>query len=223
MTFSLIARCRSSGQFGMVISSSSPAVAARCAHVRAGVGAVASQNITDPGLGPEVLDQMAQGKLAREAMAAVIAERPFIDYRQLLVIGAAGDCAIHSGAQVLGKWGDARGQDCAAGGNLLASSNVPQAMVTGFERASGHLGDRLMAALRAGLAAGGEAGPVHSAGLKIADTLDWPLVDLRIDWSDDPIGALALAWDVYRPQMAAYVQRAINPTIAPSYGVPGDE
>ena len=223
MTFSLIARCRSSGQFGMVISSSSPAVAARCAHVRAGVGAVASQNITDPGLGPEVLDQMAQGKLAREAMAAVIAERPFIDYRQLLVIGAAGDCAIHSGAQVLGKWGDARGQDCAAGGNLLANSNVPQAMVTGFERASGHLGDRLMAALRAGLAAGGEAGPVHSAGLKIADTLDWPLVDLRIDWSDDPIGALALAWDVYRPQMAAYVQRAINPTIAPSYGVPGDE
>ena len=223
MTFSLIARCRSSGQFGMVISSSSPAVAARCAHVRAGVGAVASQNITDPGLGPEVLDQMAQGKLAREAMAAVIAERPFIDYRQLLVIGAAGDCAIHSGAQVLGKWGDARGQDCAAGGNLLASSNVPQAMVTGFERASGHLGDRLMAALRAGLAAGGEAGPVHSAGLKIADSLDWPLVDLRIDWSDDPIGALALAWDVYRPQMAAYVQRAINPTIAPSYGVPGDE
>ena len=223
MTFSLIARCRSSGQFGMVISSSSPAVAARCAHVRAGVGAVASQNITDPGLGPEVLDQMAQGKLAREAMAVVIAERPFIDYRQLLVIGAAGDCAIHSGAQVLGKWGDARGQDCAAGGNLLANSNVPQAMVTGFERASGHLGDRLMAALRAGLAAGGEAGPVHSAGLKIADTLDWPLVDLRIDWSDDPIGALALAWDVYRPQMAAYVQRAINPTIAPSYGVPGDE
>jgi uncharacterized Ntn-hydrolase superfamily protein len=80
-----------------------------------------------------------------------------------------------------------------------------------------------MAALHAGLAAGGEAGPVHSAGLKIADTQDWPLVDLRVDWSDDPITALAQAWDIYRPQMAAYVQRAINPSIAPSYGVPGDE
>ncbi len=223
MTFSLIARCAKTGQFGMVISSSSPAVAARCAHVRAGVGVVASQNITDPGLGPEVLALMALGKSATAALAAVITARPFIEYRQLLVVGAKGAPAIHSGAQVLGIWGEALGQDCAAGGNLLASAAVPQAMVAEFEAASGHLGDRLMAALQAGLAAGGEAGPVHSAGLKIADTLDWPLVDLRIDWSDDPIGGLALAWDVYRPQMAAYVQRAIDPTIAPSYGVPGDE
>ncbi len=95
-------------------------------------------------------------------------------------------------------------------------------MVAAFEAATGVLGDRLMAALQAGLAAGGEAGPVHSAGLKIADRLDWPLVDLRIDWSDAPIAALAAAWAVYRPQMAAYVQRALDPTQAPSYGVPGD-
>ena len=70
---------------------------------------------------------------------------------------------------------------------------------------------------------GGEAGPVHSAGLKIADKLDWPLADLRIDWSARPIDDLAAAWAVFRPQMAAYVQRAIDPTQAPSYGVPGDE
>lgn len=223
MTFSLIARCARTGQFGMVISSSSPAVAARCAHVRAGVGVVASQNITDPGLGPEVLDLLAQGKSAAAALATVTSGRPYIDYRQLLVVDAAGGCAIHSGAQVLGNWGEALGQDCAAGGNLLANDGVPKAMITAFETATGHLGDRLMAALQAGLAAGGEAGPVHSAGLKIADRLDWPLVDLRIDWSDDPIAAVASAWDVYRPQMTAYVQRAINPTLAPSYGVPGDE
>ena len=96
--------------------------------------------------------------------------------------------------------------------------------VEAFEAAAGqHLGDRLIAALTAGLAAGGEAGPVHSAGMKIADRLDWPLVDLRIDWSDAPIEALAAAWAIYRPQMAAYVQRAEDPTQAPSYGVPGDE
>jgi uncharacterized Ntn-hydrolase superfamily protein len=223
MTFSLIARCARTGQFGMVISSSSPAVAARCAHVRAGVGAVASQNVTDPALGPMLLDAMAGGAGARAAMDAVTRGRDHIDYRQLLAVDRNGGVAIHSGRQVLGLWGEAVGTDCAAGGNLLASQDVPSAMVTAFEQAEGHLGDRLMAALKAGLGAGGEAGPVHSAGMKIADTMDWPLVDLRIDWSEDPIAALDAAWQVYRPQMAAYVQRAINPTIAPSYGVPGDE
>ncbi len=223
MTFSLIARCARTGQFGMVISSSSPAVGARCAHVRAGVGVVASQNITDPGLGPELLDLLAQGKSAAEALAKVTDGRQHIDYRQLLVVDAAGGRAIHSGSQVLGNWGEEMGMDCAAGGNLLANAGVPTAMITGFGQATGHLGDRLIAALQAGLAAGGEAGPVHSAALKIADKLTWPLVDLRVDWSGDPIADLTTVWQVYRPQMAAYVQRATDPTVAPSYGVPGDE
>lgn len=222
MTFSLIARCAKTGQFGMVISSSSPAVAARCAHVRAGVGAVASQNITDPALGPLLLDALAKGKPASQALADITSNREHIDFRQLLVIDTQGNTAIHSGTQVLGIWGEARGLDCAAGGNLLANPTIPTAMITAFETSEGHLGDRLIAALSAGLAAGGEAGPVHSAGIKIADKLDWPLVDLRIDWSDTPIQDLAAAWAVYRPQMAAYVQRAQDPTQAPSYGVPGD-
>lgn len=223
MTFSIVARCARTGQFGMAISSSSPAVAARCAHVRAGVGAVASQNITDPALGPLVLDQLAAGLPAAEALAAVTAGRALIDYRQLLVVDRTGATAIHSGRQVLGIWGEARATDCAAGGNLLAGELVPMAMVEAFSGAKGHLGERLMQALEAGLKAGGEAGPVHSAGLKVADRLDWPLVDLRIDWAEDPIGMLRQAWDVYAPQMAAYVQRAEDPTQAPSYGVPGDE
>lgn len=223
MTFSLIARCARTGQFGMVISSSSPAVAARCAHVRAGVGAVASQNVTDPALGPLLLDALEAGQGAETALAGVTAGRPHIGYRQLLVIDGAGRTAIHSGSEVLGVWGQAEGQDCAAGGNLLANGGVPAAMVAAFEVATGHLGDRLMAALEGGFRAGGEAGPVHSAGLKVADRLSWPLVDLRIDWSEAPIADLRAAWDVYRPQMGAYVQRAEDPTQAPSYGVPGDE
>ena len=223
MTFSLVARCARTGQVGMVISSSSPAVAARCAHVRAGVGAVASQNITDPALGPLILDQLAQGLTASDALAAITTGRAHIDYRQLLVVGGDGTTAIHSGGQVLGSWGEAQGVDCAAGGNLLAHDGIPAAMVAAFETASGHLGERLMQALEAGLAAGGEAGPVHSAGLKLADRLDWPLVDLRIDWADDPVVMLRTAWDVFAPQMAAYVQRAEDPSRAPSYGVPGDE
>lgn len=223
MTFSIVARCARTGQFGMAISSSSPAVAARCAHVRAGVGAVASQNITDPALGSLVLDRLEAGLPASEALRAVTNERPHIDYRQLLVIDREGRTAIHSGRQVLGIWGEARATDCAAGGNLLARELVPMAMVEAFATSTGHLGERLMRALEAGLAAGGEAGPVQSAGLKLADRLSWPLVDLRIDWADDPIGMLRSAWDIYAPQMDAYVQRAEDPTQAPKYGVPGDE
>jgi uncharacterized Ntn-hydrolase superfamily protein len=179
--------------------------------------------VTDPALGPLVLDRLQGGMVAAEALAAVTEGRVHIGYRQLLVVDRQGGTAIHSGSEVLGLWGEARGKDCAAGGNLLADPGIPAAMVAGFEAATGHLGERLMQALEAGLAAGGEAGPVHSAGLKVADRLDWPLVDLRIDWAEDPVGMLRAAWEVYAPQMAAYVQRAEDPTKAPSYGVPGDE
>jgi len=223
MTFSIVARCARTGQFGMAISSSSPAVAARCAHVRAGVGAVASQNVTDPALGPLILDQLAAGLAAPQALGTITKGRAHIDFRQLLVIDRAGQTAIHSGSQVLGLWGEAHGTDCAAGGNLLARDTIPATMVAAFEAATGPLAERLLLALEAGLAAGGEAGPVRSAGLKVADRLSWPLVDLRIDWADDPIGMLRNAWETYAPQMAAYVQRAEDPTAAPSYGVPGDE
>jgi uncharacterized Ntn-hydrolase superfamily protein len=223
MTFSIVARCAKTGQFGMAISSSSPAVAARCAHVRAGIGAVASQNITDPTLGPLVLDHLEAGLSAPDALKAVSLNRLHLDYRQLLVVDGTGATAIHSGHRVLGLWGEAQATDCAAGGNLLASEWVPMAMVQAFTSSTGHLGERLMLALEAGLAAGGEAGPVHSAGVKIADRLSWPLVDLRIDWAENPIGMVRAAWDVYAPQMAAYVQRAEDPTQAPTYGVPGDE
>lgn len=223
MTFSIVARCARTGQFGMAISSSSPAVAARCSHVRAGVGAVASQNITDPVLGPLVLDHLEAGLPASDALKALAHNRLHMDYRQLLVIDKTGATAIHSGRQVLGIWGEAQATDCAAGGNLLASELVPMAMVEAFSTAQGHLGERLMQALEAGLTAGGEAGPVHSAGLKVADRLSWPLVDLRIDWAEKPIEMLRRAWDAYAPQMAAYVLRAEDPTQAPSYGVPGNE
>lgn len=225
MTFSLVARCPDTGRFGMVVSSSSPAVAARCAHVRAGVGVVASQNVTDPALGPLMLDRMAAGLAAPAALAEVLAGRAHADYRQLLAVDREGRVAIHSGRQVLGVWAEAQGAGCASGGNLLGDAGVPAAMVAAFAAARGPFGDRLIAALRAGRDAGGEAGPVHSAGLKIADRLDWPWADLRCDWLDDgcPIEAVARAWDVYAPQAGAYVTRATDPTAAPTYGVPGNE
>jgi uncharacterized Ntn-hydrolase superfamily protein len=210
--------------FGVAISSSSPAVAARCSYARAGIGAVASQNVTDPTLGPLTLDLLEQGKTAIEAMAEVRKRGKFIDYRQVLAVDKHGQAAIHSGRNALGIWTEASAGDVASGGNLLANENVPQAIVDGFLDANGHIGDRLIAAMRAGLAAGGEAGPTHSAGLKIVDKVSWPVADLRCDWTENcPIEQIATAWDVYKPQLDAYIQRALDPRSAPSYGVPGDE
>jgi uncharacterized Ntn-hydrolase superfamily protein len=224
MTFSLLARCPDTHRFGMVISSSSPAVAARCAHARAGVGVVASQNITDPALGPALLDRMAAGMSATAAMADVVATAQHIAYRQLMAVDAEGRVASHSGAHTLGLWAVAEGAGVIAGGNLLDNTGVPQAMVAAFSERPGDFGDRLIAALIAGRDAGGEAGPVHSAGMLMIDRESWAVADLRCDWVDDgcPIDAVACAWRVYAPQMAAYITRAHDPRAAPSYGVPGD-
>ncbi len=224
MTFSLVARCEETGMFGLAISSSSPAVAARCSYARADVGAVASQNITDPTLGPLALDLMQGGMSAAEAIAGVKDLGKFIEYRQVLAVDKHGNTAIHSGPNSLGIWTQAMAQNVASGGNLLANDGVPQAIVDSFLSSTGHIGDRLIAAMRAGLAAGGEAGPVHSAGMKIVDKVAWPVADLRCDWSEEcPIENIATAWDVYKPQLDAYVQRALDPREAPSYGVPGDQ
>lgn len=224
MTFSLVARCAETGMFGLAISSSSPAVAARCSHARAGVGAVATQNVTDPALGPLGLDLLEQGLNAQDTVAALCRKGKFIEYRQVLVVDRQGRTAIHSGPKSLGIWSQAQAENVASGGNLLASDDVPQAIVDGFLSASGHIGDRLIAALRAGLAAGGEAGPVHSAGLKIVDKVSWPVADLRCDWTEEcPVEVLAGIWEIYKPQLDAYVQRALDPREAPSYGVPGDQ
>jgi uncharacterized Ntn-hydrolase superfamily protein len=224
MTFSIVARCAGTGMFGVAVSSSSPAVAARCAYSRAGVGAVASQNITDPTLGTRGLDLMALGASAPEAVAVLKATGKHIGYRQVLAVDGAGRSAIHSGPNVLGTWSEARAENVASGGNLLADPRVPQAIVDSFLASSGHLGDRLIAAMQAAIAAGGEVGPVHSAGMKLVDRVPWPTADLRVDWTDDcPVAALSNLWGIYKPQLEAYVTRALDPTTAPSYGVPGDE
>ncbi len=103
-------------------------------------------------------------------------------------------------------------------------SDVPGAMAREFAKdPSLHLAERLLRGLEAGLVAGGEMGPVKSAGLLVVHEQIWPLVDLRVDWSDEgPIPALRNLWSLYEPQMKDYVTRALDPRSAPAYGVPGD-
>jgi uncharacterized Ntn-hydrolase superfamily protein len=223
MTFSIVARSPDGSLFGVAIASSSPAVAARCAYARAGVGAVATQNITNPALGPAVLSQLERAATSSAALDHALEGDPHRDYRQLLGIGRTGPAAIHSGAQVLGVHAEALGENVAAAGNLLARKAVPAAAVRAFEQARGDFGARLMMALHSALEAGGEAGPIHSAGLLIVRDVSWPIVDLRVDWTEsDPIAALFSIWEVYAPQIEDYVRRAHDPTAAPSFNVPGD-
>jgi uncharacterized Ntn-hydrolase superfamily protein len=264
MTLSIAARCPEANMFGVAIASSSPAVAARCAHARRGAGAVTTQNITDPSLGPQILDALEHGAGAREALEAALHSTAFGAYRQLIVVSREGAPVVHSGAKALGIVGSAVGVDAAAAGNLLARAEVPRAMVAAFEGGAGltglaagvgsavgggrssviapgamgghaglavehsfprpvHFAARLLHALRAGVEAGGEAGPIHSAGLLVVRDVSWPIVDLRVDWADDdPVAELTALWERYEPQVEDYVRRALDPAAAPSFGVPGD-
>lgn len=224
MTLSIVARSDEGTWFGVAIASSSPAVGARCPHARSGVGAVASQNVTNPALGPAVLTELQRQVEAPAALDRVIASEPHRDYRQLLAVGRSGRPAILSGSKVLGLHGEALGRDSAAAGNLLARTTVPDAMVQAFEESRGPFPLRLLTAMQAGLREGGEAGPLHSAGiLVVREDVSWPIVDLRVDWTtEDPIASLTSAWEVYGPQVEEYVRRAFDPADAPSYKVPGD-
>lgn len=223
MTFSLTARCAQTGMFGIVVTSSSICVATRCAWVKGQVGAVASQNITDPGLGLMGLDLLQQGYGASATLDILVKARPFSEYRQLALIDRLGHTAHHSGSGVLGTNNVVEGRDCIAAGNLLSTPDVPVQMVKAFEASSGeHMAERLLQGVEAGLAAGGEEGDVKSVGIKVCHQHDWPICEMRVDWHDEPIAELRRVWQAYEPQMADYIQRALDPTDAPSYGVPGD-
>lgn len=224
MTFSIVGRCERTGMVGVAIATSSIAVGARCPWARARVGAVATQNITLPSIGPMVLDRVERGANAQAALDAVMGGPVAAAYRQVTVIDHRGRGAHVTGAKTLGRHAVATGRGCIGAGNLLRTTAVAGAMVEAFQaHHERHLATRLMSALEGGLAAGGEEGPVHSAALLVADEQPWPLVDLRVDWDErDPIAVLRALWTDYEPQMQDYVTRALGPGSAPAYGVPGD-
>jgi uncharacterized Ntn-hydrolase superfamily protein len=224
MTFSLVARDSATGAFGIVVCSSSPAVASRCAHTRAGVGVVASQNVTNPGLGPRVLDALAGGSDADTALKAALARERFPDYRQLTVVDVRGNTAVHSGTRSLGVHTHTQAHQAVAAGNLLKHEGVIAELLAGYaDSASGAFEERLLDGLRAALAAGGEEGPVHAAGMAVVEDVPWPVTDLRVDYAHDPVADLVELWRLWKPQKDGYRVRGLDPTSAPSYGVPGDQ
>ncbi|RMB81835.1 DUF1028 domain-containing protein [Streptomyces shenzhenensis] len=220
MTFSLAVR--DGDRFGMVASSSSPAVFARVGHLRPGVGAASSQNVTDPTLGTRLLERLAEHGAAQRALAEVTEAADHIEYRQLTVLGRSGPGFAYTGSRVLGRHASATADGAVAAGNMLSGEHIPDVLLDAYAQATGELEERLITALKAAVAAGGEEGPVYSAGLAVVADVDWRVTDLRVDWADDPVDRLAELLDIWLPQRDDYVRRGLDPTSAPSYGVPGD-
>jgi uncharacterized Ntn-hydrolase superfamily protein len=137
-----------------------------------------------------------------------------------MVIDKRGATAYYEGENCLGTHGCAQALHCIAGGNLLADASVPEATIAGFVAADPqqHLGERLLLALENGLGAGGEANPVRSAHLMVADELDWPVIDLRVDMHAQPITELRRLWQTFIPEASGFVSRARNPQDAPLHG-----
>jgi uncharacterized Ntn-hydrolase superfamily protein len=183
---------------------------------------VLSHNVTDPRLGPKLIGLLGAGADASTALATLVASEPFTEFRQLIALDSEGRAAIHSGRAALGVTGEYAVEGAAAAGNLLATPDVPRRLVEAWLATGGAVETRLLAALAAAMEEGGEAGPVHSAGLSVINGSGWRVTDLRVDWSDDPLADLTALLKLWLPQRDAYITRALDPTAAPSYGVPGD-
>jgi uncharacterized Ntn-hydrolase superfamily protein len=212
MTFSLAARDPQTGMFGISIATSAVAVGNRCPWVRAGVGAVTTQHRTDTRAGPVGIELLTKGFTARETVDFLAANNEFPQERQFAAVDREGRVAFFNGAAIECIHAGHEGHQCVSTGNLLANADVPRRVVEAYE-ASMHLpfAERLLAAIRGGLDAGGETKPIMASALLIADRHSWPLVDLRVDWKEDPIGELERLWAFYKPYQEHYVNQVIAP------------
>jgi uncharacterized Ntn-hydrolase superfamily protein len=216
MTFSLVGMCRHTGMFGAAVTTSSIGVGSRCPYARAGVGAVLTQHRTDPQLGPRGLDLLAAGHSASQVMQALVQDNPSIGWRQLAVIDKGGDTAYYHGDKIRSIHAACQGDAVCAIGNIIRHADIPSVMVEAFRHdPEEHLAERLLRALEAGLAAGGELKQVKSAALLVVHEHSFPLVDLRVELDPQPLPALRFLWELYRPQAELYVRRALDPDSVP--------
>jgi len=215
-TFSFIGRCRRTGALGVVTSTGEMAVGSRVPFVRTGIGAVATQALTDPRLGPMGLDLLARGTPAEAVLGALVDADPHIESRQLAVVDAQGRAAARTGANNSDWKGHHIGDGFVAMGNRLTSGDVVDAMTASFAGSEPlALEARLMRAIEAGRDAGGQHGGQRSAAILVCHELDYPIVDLRADDYDDPVAELRRLFDLYEPRIPYYRVRAADPTVGP--------
>ena len=192
MTFSIVARDPQTGAVGVATATGGPVVGSLVPHARAGVGAIATQSLTNPHFGYRGLELLADAEAsAEDVLARLLAGDPGRDERQCLVLDRHGGAATWTGPRCAEVAASLKGAGVAVGGNYLASTDVLEAMLGSFNAASGPLADRMLEALRAGHRAGGDRRGTRSAALKVFDRHPYPMVDLRADWSADPVADLA--------------------------------
>jgi uncharacterized Ntn-hydrolase superfamily protein len=197
VTYSIVARDTETGQLGVAVQTCMFAVGSVVPWVRAGVGAVASQAIAESAYGPRCLDAMADGGTAATALDAALAADPMAALRQVGVVAADGSVAATTGEMCIDNAGHQLGDGFAVQANMVRSPEVWPAMAEAFTSSSGPLAQRLLAALLAGEAAGGDARGRMSAALVVVDGVVPPspgggaVVDLRVDRSPDPLGDLS--------------------------------
>jgi uncharacterized Ntn-hydrolase superfamily protein len=190
MTWSLIAR-DADGRFGVAIASRFFAVGALCVHTRRAVGALATQALMNPLYGPAGLDLLARGLTAAEVVGRLVAGDAGRGQRQLHVIGAAGPGAAHTGEECIGWCGQRVHDQFSVAGNMLAGAAVLDATAQAFVAHAGlPLAERLIAAMAAGEAAGGDKRGKQSAALRIHADEDHPALDLRVDDHAEPLAEL---------------------------------
>jgi uncharacterized Ntn-hydrolase superfamily protein len=195
-TFSIVARDPATGDMGVAVQSHWFAVGSEVIWGEAGVGVVATQSFIDPSYGPLGLDLMRAGKTANEALRALLAADPFADARQVAMLDAQGHVAAHTGSKCNAAAGNQVGVNYSAQANIMAKPTVWPAMGKAFESAQGDLTDRLIAALEAAQAEGGDIRGRQSAAILVvrgkSTGRPWAdkVIDLRVDDSADPLGEL---------------------------------
>ncbi len=224
MTFSIAGYCAETGAVGVAVATYSLACGARSRAV-AGAGAVMSQGFASYVIPDEAMRLLREGLSAPEAMARLKAWDPDFDWRQVSLVDAKGNAVGHTGTHPRAWSGQLNGRDCVACGNVLAGPQVVAAMVGAFEAAAGQqLGERLLRALEAARAAGGQVGPTgpvteRSAALKVALGESFPVRDLRVDFSPSAIVALREVHDEYEKMAPFYEQRWKDPAANPPQDV----
>jgi uncharacterized Ntn-hydrolase superfamily protein len=207
VTFSIAARCPTTGELGVAALTNALGVGKLVVHARARVGAAATQAEVNPYLGIDVLARLADGVPAPQAVREVLAGDPGRDHRQLGVVDRDGTAVAHTGPEAPGWAGHRVGDGMTVQGNRLESADVVAAAHDAFLASEGELVDRLIQALAAGLEHGGDAEGHRSAGLTVVDREAYPLWDLRIDHDDDPLARLREEAELLGDELIPQIRR----------------
>jgi uncharacterized Ntn-hydrolase superfamily protein len=213
-TFSLIGRCERTGMFGIAIATSEMAVGSRCIHVAPGVGAIVTQASTNPRLGHLGLNLLRAGYSAPRVVEEIAASDEHVERRQLGCLDVTGLAAARTGSANKPWAGHRVERNVVVAANAVVGAAVADAMLQTFRAGEDQpLWQRLLRALEAGKAAGGQPNGEVSSGLFVVDREPYATVDLRVDLHDTPVAELRRLADAYFPLVPYYSLRPRDPDV----------